>query len=208
MPWGKRNYNQTIETQTSRIRIVDLIAANVDTESEKLLYLKLQVFLWSLFSSIPSPVYLQSWELYCWQCASINTERKETNPLRGMQVQTALKIPLFLHFKRCNIYPTYRYICVHLSRVVSFDVLGLQNTSFVFYIIVAELITVKLHVGTPRVRKSGYLAIREFSSAKFFHLIKWAFQNLKYSPTSNNSHLSTTVTSLVRPLFFGGQSIH
>ena len=82
--WGKRNYNQTIETQTSRIRIVDLIAANVDTESEKLLYLKLQVFLWSLFSSISSPVYLQSWELYCWQCASINTERKETKPLRGV----------------------------------------------------------------------------------------------------------------------------
>ena len=82
--WGKRNYNQTIETQTSRIRIVDLITANVDTESEKLLYLKLQVFLWSLFSSIPSPVYLQSWELYCWQCTSINTERKETKPLRGM----------------------------------------------------------------------------------------------------------------------------
>ena len=54
--WGKRNYNQTIETQTSRIRIVDLITANVDTESEKLLYLKLQVFLWSLFSSISSPV--------------------------------------------------------------------------------------------------------------------------------------------------------
>ena len=53
---GKRNYNQTIETQTSRIRIVDLITANVDTESEKLLYLKLQVFLWSLFSSISSPV--------------------------------------------------------------------------------------------------------------------------------------------------------
>ena len=39
MLWGKRNCNQTIETQTSRIRIVDLIAANVDTESEKLLYL-------------------------------------------------------------------------------------------------------------------------------------------------------------------------
>ena len=84
MPWGKRNYNQTIETQTSRIRIVDLIADNVDTESEKLLYLKLQVFLWNLFSSISSPVYLQSWELYLWQCASIDTERKETNPLRGM----------------------------------------------------------------------------------------------------------------------------
>ena len=84
MPWGKRNYNQTIETQTSKIRIVDLIAANVDTESEKLLYLKLQVFLWCLFSSIPSPVYLQSWELYFWQCALINTERKETNSLRGM----------------------------------------------------------------------------------------------------------------------------
>ena len=84
MLWGKRNYNQKIETQISRIRIVDHIAANVDTESEMLLYLKLQVFLWSLFSSIPSPVYLQSWELYCWQCASINTERKETNPLRGM----------------------------------------------------------------------------------------------------------------------------
>ena len=84
MPWGKRNYNQKIETQISRIRIVDHIAANVDTESEMLLYLKLQVFLWSLFSSIPSPVYLQSWELYYWQCASINTERKETNPLRGM----------------------------------------------------------------------------------------------------------------------------
>ena len=65
MLWGKQNYNQTIETQTSRIRIVDLIAANVDTESEKLLYLKLQVFLWSLFSSISSPVYLQSWALYC-----------------------------------------------------------------------------------------------------------------------------------------------
>ena len=96
-------------------------------KAEKMLYLKLQVFLWSLFSSISSPVYLQSWELYCWQCASINTERKETNPLRGMQVQSALKIPLFLHFKRCNIYPTYRYICVHL--------VGLQNTSFVFYII-------------------------------------------------------------------------
>ena len=63
--WGKRNYNQAIETQKSRIRIVDVIAANVDTESEKLLYLKLQVFLWSLFSSISSPVYLQSWELYC-----------------------------------------------------------------------------------------------------------------------------------------------
>ena len=84
MPWGKRNYNQTIETQTSRIRIVDLIAVNVDTESKKLLYLKLQVFLWNLFSSISSPVYLQSWELYLWQCASIDTERKETNPLRGM----------------------------------------------------------------------------------------------------------------------------
>ena len=84
MLWGKQNYNQTTETQTSRIKIVDLIAANVDTESEKLLYLKLQVFLWSLFSSIPSPVYLQSWELYCWQCASINTERKETKPLRGV----------------------------------------------------------------------------------------------------------------------------
>ena len=84
MLWGKQNYNQTTETQTSRIKIVDLIGANVDTESEKLLYLKLQVFLWSLFSSIPSPVYLQSWELYCWQCASINTERKETKPLRGV----------------------------------------------------------------------------------------------------------------------------
>ena len=84
MLWGKQNYNQTIETQTSRIRIVDLIAANVDTESEKLLCLKLQVFLWSLFSSISSPVYLQSWALYCWQCASINTERKETNLLRGI----------------------------------------------------------------------------------------------------------------------------
>ena len=84
MPWGKRNYNQTIETQTSRIRIVDLIADNVDTESEKLLYLKLQVFLWNLFSSISSPGYLQSGELYLWQCASIDTERKETNPLRGM----------------------------------------------------------------------------------------------------------------------------
>ena len=80
----KFNYDQTIKTQTSRIRIVDLIAASVDTESEKLLYLKLQVFLWSLLSSIPSPAYLQSWELYCWQCASINTKRKETNPLRGM----------------------------------------------------------------------------------------------------------------------------
>ena len=166
--WGKRNYNQTIETQTSRIRIVDLITANVDTESEKLLYLKLQVFLWSLFSSIPSPVYLQSWELYCWQCASISTERKETNPLRGMQVQSALKIPLFLYFKRSNIYSTYRYMCVHLSRVVSFDVLGLLNTSFVFYIIVVEFITVKLRVGTPRVRKSGYLAIHKFCSAIFF----------------------------------------
>ena len=118
MFWGKLNFNQTIETQTSRIRIVDLIAANVDTESEKLLYLKLQVFLWCIFSSISSPVYLQSWELYCWQCASINTERKETNPLKGMQVQSAFKIPLFLHFKRYNIYPTYRDICVHLSRVV------------------------------------------------------------------------------------------
>ena len=84
MLWGKQNYNQTTETQSSRIKIVDLIAANVDTESERLLYLKLQVFLWSLFSSIPSPVYLQSWELYCWQCASINTERKETKPLRGV----------------------------------------------------------------------------------------------------------------------------
>ena len=29
-----------------------------DTESEKLLSLKLQEFPWSLFSSIPSPVYL------------------------------------------------------------------------------------------------------------------------------------------------------
>ena len=84
MLWGKRNYNQKIETQISRSRKVDHIAANVDTESEMLLYLKLQVFLWSLFSSIPSPLYLQSWELYYWQCASINTERKETNPLRGM----------------------------------------------------------------------------------------------------------------------------
>ena len=84
MLWRKLNFNQTIETQTSRIRIVDLIAANVDIESEKLLYLKLQVFLWFIFSSISSPVYLQLWELYCWQCASINTERKETNPLRGM----------------------------------------------------------------------------------------------------------------------------
>ena len=35
MLWRKRNYNQTIETQRSRIRIVDLIAANVDTESGK-----------------------------------------------------------------------------------------------------------------------------------------------------------------------------
>ena len=84
MLWRKLNFNQTIETQTSRIRMVDLIAANVDTESEKLLYLKLQVFLWLIFSSISSPVYLQLWELYCWQCASIITERKETNPLRGM----------------------------------------------------------------------------------------------------------------------------
>ena len=84
MLWGKRNYNQTTETQTSRTGIVDLIAANVDTESEKLLLLKLQVFLWILFSFIPSLVYLQSWELYCWHCASINTERKETTPLRGM----------------------------------------------------------------------------------------------------------------------------
>ena len=205
---GKRNYNQTIETQTSRIRIVDLIAANVDTESEKLLYLKLQVFLWSLFSSISSPVYLQSWALYCWQCASINTERKETNLLRGIQVQSALTIPLFPYFKRSNMYLTYRYMCVHLSRVVSFDVLGLQNTSFVFYIIVVELITVKLRVEMPRVRKSGYLAMHKFCSAKFFHLIKWGFQNLKYSPTSNNGHLPTTVTSLLRPLFFRGQSIH
>ena len=45
MLWGKRSYNQTIETQTSRIRIVYLIAvyliaANVVTESEILLYLK------------------------------------------------------------------------------------------------------------------------------------------------------------------------
>ena len=55
MPWEKQNYNQTIETQTSRIRIVDLIAANVYAESEKLSYLKLQVFLWSLYSSISSP---------------------------------------------------------------------------------------------------------------------------------------------------------
>ena len=166
MLWGKGNYNQTIETQTSRIRIVNLIAANVDTESEKLLYLKLQVFLWSLFSSISSPVYLQSWELYCWQCASINTERKETNPLRGTICK---KISLFLYFKRSIICPIYRYMCVHLSRAVSFDVLGRGLR------VVAELITVKLRVGTPRVRKSGYLVIRKFCSAKFFHLIKWAF---------------------------------
>ena len=84
MLWEKLNFNQTIETQTSRIRIVYLIAGKVDSESEKLLYLKLQVFLWCIFSSISSPVYLQSWELCCWQCASINTERKETNPLGGM----------------------------------------------------------------------------------------------------------------------------
>ena len=38
MLWGKRNYNQKIEIQISRIRIVDHIAANVDTESEMLLY--------------------------------------------------------------------------------------------------------------------------------------------------------------------------
>ena len=123
------------ETTTRQLKLdhqeseysISYIAANVDTESGKLLYLKLQVFLWSLFSSISSSVYLQSWELYCQQCASINTERKETSPLRGMQVQSALKIPLFVHFKRCNIYPTYRYICVHL--------VGLQSTSLVFNMI-------------------------------------------------------------------------
>ena len=41
MLWGKLNFNQTIETQTSRIRIVDLIAANVDTESEILFIFKI-----------------------------------------------------------------------------------------------------------------------------------------------------------------------
>ena len=41
--WGKRNYNQTIETPKSRIRIVDLIAANVHTESEKLLIFQITV---------------------------------------------------------------------------------------------------------------------------------------------------------------------
>ena len=133
MLWGKQNYNQTTETQTSRIKIVDLIAANVDTESEKLLYLKLQVFLWSLFSSIPSPVYLQSWELYCWQCASINTERKETKPLRGVQVQSVLKIFLFLHFKRRNIFPN---IPVHLRPPEPCSLFcPLEYISFVFYII-------------------------------------------------------------------------
>ena len=133
MLWGKQNYNQTTETQTSRIKIVDLIAANVDTESEKLLYLKLQVFLWCLFSSIPSPVYLQSWELYCWQCASINTERKETKPLRGVQVQSVLKIFLFLHFKRRNIFPN---IPVHLRPPEPCSLFcPLEYISFVFYII-------------------------------------------------------------------------
>ena len=56
----------------------------------------------------------------------INQYRKKGNQSTKRYVGTiCLKIPLFLHFKRCNIYPTYRYICVHLSRVVSFDVLGL-----------------------------------------------------------------------------------
>lgn len=66
------------ELETSRI------TANEDTESGKLLYLKLQVFLWNLFSFIPSLVYLQSRELYCWWCASILTEREETARLRGV----------------------------------------------------------------------------------------------------------------------------
>ena len=43
MIWGKQNYNPTIETHRSRIRIVDLIAANVHTESEKLLTFQITV---------------------------------------------------------------------------------------------------------------------------------------------------------------------
>ena len=54
MPWGKRNYNQKIETQISRIRIVDHIAANVDTESEMLLYLN-----YRYFSGVYSHLYLR-----------------------------------------------------------------------------------------------------------------------------------------------------